>query len=43
MPLPTRNKAERGDYRSYYDDDLAVLVGERFKEDIEYFEYSFER
>lgn len=42
--LPHKRQAkDRGkDYRSYYTDELAALVGERFAPDIELFGYTFD-
>ncbi|MGB5615591.1 MAG: sulfotransferase family 2 domain-containing protein [Desulfobacterales bacterium] len=41
-PLAHRRKAKnRSDYRSYYRDVTAELVAERFKKDIDLFDYSF--
>lgn len=40
-PLPVRNKSERRSYTSYYDDELAELVQNRFSDEIEYFGYEF--
>ena len=40
--LPHKRQAkDRDEYRRYYSDDLAALVGDYFSEDIETFEYSF--
>jgi hypothetical protein len=42
-PLAHRRKADdRGDYRSYYDDQTARLVAARFRQDIEMFAYQFD-
>lgn len=41
--LPHKRQAkERTDYRDYYDDDLAQLVADYFREDIETFGYTFQ-
>ena len=39
--LPHRNKSERGDYRSYYDDESIDLIAQRFKYTIRRFGYKF--
>ncbi|HMW57807.1 MAG TPA: sulfotransferase, partial [Accumulibacter sp.] len=43
-PLPHKRQAKdrKKDYRSYYTDELAELVGKRFRPDIELFGYRFE-
>ncbi|PWV62519.1 sulfotransferase family 2 domain-containing protein [Plasticicumulans acidivorans] len=43
-PLPHKRQAtdRKKDYRSYYSDELAELIGERFKPDIELFGYRFD-
>lgn len=43
-PLPHERKAtdRRKDYRSYYSDDLAQLVGDYFKRDVELLGYRFD-
>jgi hypothetical protein len=38
-----RRANDRGDYRSYYDDHTAELVAVRFRQDIEMFDYQFDR
>jgi hypothetical protein len=41
-PLPHKRQAkDRGQYRSYYDEETARLVGEFFGADIEAFQYTF--
>ncbi|MES9968950.1 MAG: sulfotransferase family 2 domain-containing protein, partial [Candidatus Thiodiazotropha sp.] len=44
LQLPHKRKAtDRGkDYRSYYSDELAALVGDHFRKDIEVLGYSFD-
>jgi hypothetical protein len=43
-PLPHKRQAkDRKGYREYYNEDLAKLVVEYFKEDIETFAYSFDQ
>jgi len=43
-PLPHKRQAlDRKDYRSYYDDKLALMVMEYFKPDIEEFGYTFDQ
>lgn len=39
--LEVRNKGDRRPYRDYYDPELMALVGDRFREEIECFEYEF--
>jgi len=39
--LPYKNKSNRQDYRSYYDDEIIEAVTVRFQEEISYFNYSF--
>jgi len=40
-PLPHLNKSVHNNYKTYYDDDLIQIVGEKYKEDVEFFEYEF--
>lgn len=40
-PLPVRNKSTRQVYTSYYDDELAALVSQRFSDEITFFGYEF--
>ena len=40
--LPHRNASERGSYHEYYDTKLRDLVARRFREEIEFGEYSFD-
>ena len=40
--LPHLNKSERSDFRSFYDDVTASVVGEWFREDISRFGYGFD-
>jgi hypothetical protein len=44
VKLPHKRKASdrKKDYRSYYSDDLAALVGEHFQRDIEALDYRFD-
>jgi hypothetical protein len=43
IDLPHRNATKtKYDYRSMYDDDLAEIVANEFREDIEYFGFSFD-
>jgi hypothetical protein len=43
LRLPHKRKAgDRRDYRSYYSDELATLVGDWFKRDIEALDYRFD-
>jgi hypothetical protein len=44
MKLPHKRQAKdrKQDYRSYYSDDLAELVGQYFKRDIEALDYRFD-
>jgi hypothetical protein len=44
MPaMPHKRKAtDRGDFRSYYNDETAQLVADHFKRDIEAFDYTFD-
>jgi hypothetical protein len=39
--LPHENKQERADYRSYYTDRTRDLVGQVYRQDIDYFGYEF--
>jgi hypothetical protein len=41
--LPRRNQSERQKYAVYYDTDLVELVGNRFRDEIRFFGYEFER
>jgi hypothetical protein len=43
LPVPNSNRSGTGDWTAYYTDELAEKVGERYKEDIKQFNYSFER
>jgi hypothetical protein len=40
--LPHLNSSEQSDYRTFYDDATAAVVGEWFREDVERFGYSFD-
>lgn len=40
--LPHLKQSERGDYRRYYDDESAAIVGNHFEKDVAAFGYSFE-
>jgi len=40
--LPHENKSAHRDYREYYTDETAEIVGELFQDDIEAFNYGFE-
>lgn len=42
-PLPKYNRSTREHYSHYYDDELQALVGEMFREEIEFAGYRFER
>ena len=46
IPKPSlahrRKAGDRGDYRSYYNDQTARLVADRFRQDIEMFDYQFD-
>jgi hypothetical protein len=42
-PLPRYNRSVRQHYSHYYDDELEALVGEMFREEIEFAGYRFER
>jgi hypothetical protein len=44
LSLPHKRKAtdRKQDYRSYYSDELAALVGDYFKRDVEGLGYSFD-
>ena len=39
--LPHTNKSRHENYINYYDDELITLVGEKHRDDIEYFGYKF--
>lgn len=39
--LPVRNSSKRSSVQEYYDEDLVKLVEKRFKNEIDYFGYSF--
>lgn len=41
-PLPRLNRGKTKDYREYYDDSTAALVGERFAKDVDHFGYTFD-
>ena len=41
--LPHAIKGSGEDYRDYYDRDTRAIVADRYREEIEYFEYSFEQ
>ena len=43
LTLPHANSSRRGDYRVYYTDELAELVGKRLSDDIAAFDYHFDR
>jgi len=40
-PLPKRNQSRREHYTNYYDDELREIVRTKFKEEIEFGNYSF--
>jgi hypothetical protein len=42
-PLPKYNRSTREHYSRYYDDELEALVGEQFREEIDFGGYRFER
>jgi hypothetical protein len=42
-PLPKYNRSTREHYSHYYDDELEALVGDMFREEIEFAGYRFER
>jgi hypothetical protein len=42
-PLPKYNRSIREHYSHYYDDELQTLVGEMFREEVEFGGYRFER
>lgn len=39
--LPHKNPSNHKPYRSYYDSELAHMVAEHYRDDIEYFNYTF--
>ena len=39
--LPRRNKSDRAEYKSYYDEELKQLIEKKFSKEIEYGNYSF--
>ena len=41
--VPHMNKTDHKHYSTYYDDELAELVGEYYAQDIKLFDYGFER
>jgi len=41
-PIPHRNKSKAVDYKTYFDEESKDIVATFFKEDIEYFGYSFD-
>ena len=41
-PLPKRNSSDREHYSKYYDDELKEIVRNKFIEEIEFGNYSFE-
>ena len=41
--VPHRNKSEHRHYSTYYTDELAALVGDYYAQDINLFDYEFER
>lgn len=41
--LPVRNKSDKKHYSYYYDDELIDFVEKKFQEEIDYFNYKFER
>ena len=41
--LPVRNKGSRNHYSDYYDDELIDIVARKFKLEIDYFNYKFEK
>jgi len=41
-PLPIRNKSRRQQYARYYDAELAELVRNKFRDEIDFFGYKFE-
>ena len=40
--IPHENRSTRGHYSSFYTPETKMIVGERFKRDVEYFGYEFE-
>ena len=42
IQLPHRIKGTGEDYRNYYDAETREIVADRYREEIEYFEYSYE-
>ncbi len=42
LPHKRKSSNRHRDYREYYDDDLAALVADRFKQDVDMFGYSFD-
>jgi hypothetical protein len=42
VELPHLNRCERSDYRTFYDEETASVVGDWFKEDISRFDYTFD-
>ena len=39
--LPHTNKTKHTDYKDYYNDDMIKVVEDKYKKDLEYFNYSF--
>lgn len=39
--LPHTNKTKHTDYKDYYNDDMIKVVVDKYKKDLEYFNYSF--
>jgi hypothetical protein len=39
--LAVRNKSVRGEYTKYYDENLKSIIANRYKNEIEFFEYEF--
>lgn len=39
--VPHSYKTKRANYKDFYDEDLTTIVGDKFKKDIDFFNYSF--
>lgn len=42
VPLPHRNKSDRAHYSKYYDDELKIIVQNKFKDEIVFGNYSYD-